>query len=77
MDTAPAKVIICLTEKNFQPFFDAFREESKQPEQEIHQTNKKLSVKQVSQAELTTGIVELSEQDISELENSEVNDWFK
>ncbi|MCW8986047.1 MAG: macro domain-containing protein [Gammaproteobacteria bacterium] len=77
MDTAPGKVVICLTEKSFQPFFDAFQQASKQPENETHQTFKTMIPKQLSEAELPTGVVELTEQDISELENDDVSDWFK
>ena len=77
MDTSPEKVIICLTEKNFQAFFDAFRLESRQPEEEIHQKNKNVSIKHVSEAELPTGVVELSELDMPESEDDDVNDWFK
>lgn len=86
IDTAPEKVVICLTEKNFQPFFNAFQESAKKPEQETHQTIKATSIKttsikQLSEEELPTGVVDLSEQDISDLEsdseNDEVSDWFK
>lgn len=77
MDGAPEKVIICLTEKSFQPFFNAFQEAAKQPDNETHQTFKTTAQKQLPEAELPTGVVELTEQDISELENDDVNDWFK
>jgi len=80
MDSAPEKVIICLTEKNFQAFFDAFRLESKQPDdlsQESINNKSKVGIKQLSEAELPVGEIELSEKDISELDNDEVNDWFK
>lgn len=77
IDTAPEKIIICLTKNNFQPFFNAFQEASKQPENETHQTDNKTSIKQLSEAELPTGIVELSELDISDMEDDDVNDWFK
>lgn len=77
MDTAPEKVVICLTDKSFQPFFNAFQEAAKQPEKETHQKFKKTIPKQLSEAELPTGVVELTEQDISELENDDVSDWFK
>lgn len=77
MDTAPEKVVICLTEKSFHPFFKAFQEASKQPEQETHQNIKPTSIKQLSEAELPAGVVELTEQDIAELDNDDVGDWFK
>ena len=80
MDTAPEKIIICLTEKNFQPFFTAFQNESKisnHPQQgEIANPNP-LAASQVSDAELPVGVVDLSEQDISELDDDEMGDWFK
>ncbi len=77
VDIPPEKIIICLTEKNFQPFFNAFQQVSKQPKQETHQSIKRTSIKQLSEDELPTGIIELSEQDISELEDDDVNEWFK
>ena len=77
MDTAPEKVVICLTKKSFHPFFKAFQEASKQPEHETHQNIKPTSIKQLSEAELPTGVVELTEKDIAELDNDDVSDWFK
>jgi O-acetyl-ADP-ribose deacetylase (regulator of RNase III) len=80
MDGAPEKIIICLTQKNFQPFLSAFRTASSQQigQQNFEpEANQKIKEK-YSYAETTAcGVVELSEQDISALENDEVNDWFK
>lgn len=81
MDTSPEKIIICLTEKNFHPFLHAFREESfvrdggkdETENKKIDETMEKNNV----DAEPTAGIVNLSEEDISSLDNDEVNDWFK
>jgi len=81
MDTAPEKIIICLTENNFQPFLHAFREESfarNGGKDEVE--NKKMDEvikKNNVDAEPEAGIVHLSEDDISSLDNDEVNDWFK
>lgn len=81
MDGAPEKVIICLTEKNFHPFLHAFREESMQqewePESELRSVSDHHIKEKQEDAEPSVGIVELSDEDISELDNDEVNDWFK
>lgn len=81
MDTSPEKVIICLTEKNFHPFLHAFREESFKrdgdPEKQRDQKPDLNTKKKQSDAETSVGIVNLSEEDVSALENDEVNDWFK
>lgn len=81
MDTSPEKIIICLTEKNFHPFLHAFREESfmrgggkdETENKKIDEIMKKNNV----DAEPEVGIVNLSEEDISILDNDDVNDWFK
>ena len=80
IDIAPEKIIICLTKDNFQPFFDAFQNESKVTNHmgvndPVHASSN--SVNQVSDAELPVGIIDLSEDDISGLADDEVNDWFK
>ena len=79
MDGAPEKIIICLTEKNFQPFLHAFRAASfQQNGQQESEPEQNQNIKEIhSDPGPETGVVELSEQDISELENDEVNDWFK
>ncbi|MDH5369080.1 MAG: macro domain-containing protein [Gammaproteobacteria bacterium] len=80
MDIPPEKIIICLTEKSFQPFFNAFQDESKITNH-LHNDDtthsKPVSIKQISDADLPVGIVELSEDDISTLEDDEIGDWFK
>lgn len=73
LDEPPSKIIICLTEDNFQPFFDAFREASMTPDEVEH--NLQLTTK--DESEMETGIVELDDDEISALEDGEVNDWFK
>lgn len=81
MDTSPEKVIICLTEKNFHQFLHAFREESfvRDGGKDETENNKidEIMKKNNVDVEPTTGIVNLSEEDISSLDNDEVNDWFK
>ncbi len=81
MDIAPEKVIICLTEKKFHPFLHAFREESfvrDGGKDEVK--NKKMDEvmqKNNVDAEPVAGIVNLSEEDISSLDNDDMDDWFK
>lgn len=81
MDISPEKVIICLTEKNFHPFLHAFREESfVRDGGKDDAENKKMDEamkKNNIDAEPSAGIVNLSEEDISLLDNDEMNDWFK
>lgn len=78
MDIPPEKVIICLTEKNFQPFFKAFQDESQlSSHKDEIPVSKPVSYAPVSEAELPVGIVELSEDDISKLADDEIGDWFK
>jgi O-acetyl-ADP-ribose deacetylase (regulator of RNase III) len=81
MDVSPEKVIICLTEKNFHPFLHAFREESfvRDGGKDAAESKKMDEVmkKNNIDAEPAAGIVHLSEEDISSLDNDDVNDWFK
>lgn len=74
---SPEKVIICLTKNKFQSFFDAFREESSLSEVDNSLINDAGSISHKDSGEATTGIVDLSEQDISDLDNDELNSWFK
>ena len=81
VESSPEKVLICLTEKSFLPFLNAFREESFERDggkSDIE--NKKMDETVRSNnvdAEPEAGIVELSEEDISALNDDEMNDWFK
>lgn len=80
MDIPPEKIIICLTEKNFHPFFDAFQDESKltnHGNEDGSANTKPVAIKQISDAELPVGIVELNDDDISDLQDNEIDDWFK
>ena len=74
LDGRPRKVIICLSESNFQPFFMAFQNESLINENENMTpvpTNK-------DETGIATGIVNLNEDDISNLEQGDdIDNWFK
>ena len=81
MDISPEKVIICLTEKNFHSFLHAFREESfvrdgGKDDTENRKMDEVLKKNNID-AEPSAGIVNLNEEDISSLDNDEMNDWFK
>ena len=78
MDIPPEKVIICLTEKNFQPFFKAFQDESQlSSHKDEMPVSKPVSYNPVAEAELPVGIIELNEDDVSGLADDETDDWFK
>jgi len=78
MDIPPEKVIICLTENNFQPFFKAFQEESQlSSHKEENSAPKPLSYNHVSEAELPVGVIDLSDDEISGLADDGMDDWFK
>jgi O-acetyl-ADP-ribose deacetylase (regulator of RNase III) len=68
-DCVPDKILLCLTERNFQEFFDAFREEG------ICEPDSNTTGKQ--DAEESYGEVDLSDAEISSLKNDEIDDWFK
>lgn len=68
-DSSVEKVVVYLTEDQFRPFFDAFREEGIGTEQTMPANN--------DEAEIPTGHVDLSEQDIAGLDDEEIDDWFK
>lgn len=81
MDITPEKVIICLTEKNFHSFLHAFREESfvrdgGKDDTENRKMDEVLKKNNID-AEPSAGIVNLNEEDISLLDNDEMDDWFK
>ena len=77
MDTPPDKVIICLTEKNFRPFLDAFRDESIVTDEELSTQNTAAVKPESAEKELAVGLVDLSDETLSKLDDDEVNDWFK
>lgn len=80
MDASPEKVIICLTETNFRPFLDAFREKSFEQDggnnTESNKTAEMLKSNNID-VEPAAGVVNLSEEDVSSLDNVEMDDWFK
>lgn len=80
VDASPEKILICLTEKNFKQFLNAFREASFERDSGNEEENKKLNEVMKNNnvdAEPEAGIVSLNEEDISALDNDETNDWFK
>jgi len=78
MGIPPEKVVICLTENKFQPFFKAFQEESQlSSHKDEERAPKPVSYNQVTEAELPVGVVDLSEDEISGLADDGMDDWFK
>lgn len=73
-DCSLGKIIICLTENNFDDFFNAFREESFDENSETGITP--VTAKNDS-AEENIGYVEIDEKQIETDGNDEINDWFK
>ena len=80
IDTSPERIIICLTEEKFRPFLDAFREESFARDGEVDVTENKIIDEAIKNNNVdvqpAAGIVTLSEEDVSSLDDEE-NDWFK
>lgn len=70
-----------MTEKTFHTFLHAFREESlKQDGKNDDVDNRKIDETMKNnnvEAEPEAGIVNLNEEDISALDNDDMNDWFK
>lgn len=69
-DCVLEKITICLTDKHFQAFFNAFREDAIAPEHE------EIAKKNNSAAETPIGYVELDEAEVNS-GNDDINDWFK
>ncbi len=67
-DSAVEKVMICLEEETFRPFFDAFREDA-------ITTNEEHTVK--TSTEESIGHIELDEEEIADLADDDMADWFK
>lgn len=78
IDASPERIIICLTEEKFRPFLDAFREESFDGEVDATENKKMDEVIKNNNVDVqpAAGIVTLSEEDVSSLDDEE-NDWFK
>lgn len=68
-DSVVEKINLCLTERHFQSFFDAFREDA------ITETEER--IQPVPEDEEVTGEIELSDAEIADLENDDMADWFK
>ena len=68
-DCVVEKIILCLTKKNFQPFFDAFREDSIDMDKPPTQSK--------TAAEEPVGYVEINDEDLANLDDDEIDDWFK
>jgi len=74
LEDAPSKIIICLTENNFQPFKDAFNSLSTVSDK----VTASLGAIEPEHTEMETGIVNLDEAEISSLTNDDdMSDWFK
>ena len=76
-ETEPGKIIICLTEKNFEAFFHAFRDASICHDTELQPPVMNINSREEEHELPDAGIVNLSEDDISGLNDDEVNEWFK
>lgn len=63
------KIEICLTKRNFRPFFDAFREDAIVTEDIDH-------VAQADTSEDNISYIELSESDIADSNSNEIDEWF-
>ena len=73
LDEPPYRIIICLGEENFRPFFDAFRQASMMPGEEAH---RQTFVTEPDEA-VETGVISLDEDEVQSLEGDDVSDWFK
>lgn len=74
LESAPEKIILCLSQEEFRHFFDAFRGEA--IETDTIDTAKTLP-EQEAESEPDAGIIDLSEDDIAGLDDDSINDWFK
>jgi O-acetyl-ADP-ribose deacetylase (regulator of RNase III) len=69
-DCVVEKVMVCLTERRFQAFFNAFREHGLAGPEASQLPDKPDSDEAV-------GHIELSEDEIADLDDSDINKWFK
>lgn len=80
IDASPEKVVICITESNFRHFLDAFRDKAIEKDgsndAESKKTDETMKNKNIG-AESAVGIINLTEEDLSLLNNDEIDDWFK
>jgi len=71
-ECALGKIVLCLPEKHFQVFFDAFRSDALiQADEEVKPVIKPEDKEEV------IGYVDLSEKEQQDLQNDEIDDWFK
>lgn len=79
IDGSLEKVMICLTKDSFQTFFDEFRNQARCLDEGTPPVTalKKSLVGTGSETECPTGVVELSDDDIAELANDDLQNWFK
>lgn len=72
-ECALEKIILCLPEKHFQVFFDAFRSDA--------MTQYEATVVEASTVlkndKEVIGYIDLSDEELENLENDEISDWFK
>ncbi len=73
IDHNPQKIMICLTQNNFEPFVHAFRAASMQKNEQ----GQPLQFKTGDESPPEVGVVELNEQDLVGQDNSDIDDWFK
>lgn len=67
------KIIICLTENNFNAFFNAFREESFG---DVNQSDTKPVLTPIDSTEEKIGYIEIDEAELPDTDD-EISDWFK
>jgi O-acetyl-ADP-ribose deacetylase (regulator of RNase III) len=70
-ECAVEKIILCLEERQFRSFFDAFREDAIEPE-----SASVSSVAQEPESE-NVGYVDLQQEDLDNLDDEEIAGWFK
>jgi len=76
-ESALEKIIICLTENNFDRFFKAFREQSFEENSFVVNAGRDQKSQSVNDTdEEKVGYIELDENELVQ-ENDEINDWFK
>jgi len=71
-ECALGKIVLCLPEKHFQVFFEAFRNDALVPQNDEIKSSGK-----TQDADEVVGYVDLSEEELQNLENDEISDWFK
>jgi O-acetyl-ADP-ribose deacetylase (regulator of RNase III) len=76
-ECAVEKIMVCLTEQHFRLFFDAFREDALGEAGEATGAANNLSATVAGDsAEENIGHVEINEEDLDNLDDDEITDWF-